>query len=676
MLLYAKIMVVMDTAKDMDNRLKAIDMANEVLKEKGSEFLAERFLNEHINIVDILKARGIKPEFIDSTVRYNRSKLEVEKNKITSYELYSAYEHYPEFKDNRIFSNTYFNVSLLLKEMKIDMFLFDKYVREHLVEKFKNYYTIESLYEYYKSGKFKEVYDILIKNNPDASKDKEFLVQMYALGINVDYDIDIPLNVDEEEPVDNEQPNGNKETVKEETEPIPVETKNKKDCKTTMGQKVKITESNADDYFGRYYIENGEDILIVDPMGKYGDSLLNKTVHIRTPLFCKNGTSDACVICTGDKELANKQLLKLKEEFEEEPEDESPIEPEPIQEELDDTSISDDAVEDVNESEDDSSDGDIEQQNTTKRSYNSKIVMDDKPFKEGNRSITLIAVSKFIQGTINAKELYNEALEIFKDMKFSDPDEQVKQLPLKTSDIVEHYNNKYGLNKVSANKALVGVPRVKRSLILLTTLINSQESLALHGSVNITDEFMLALKTDLNSVKVIDKKETPSLENRSSVTQQSKISDVEYSPVNTIYVEEHISMYKDGEIGIFELYDKAKEDLEAMDVEDLDVALKSIGVSTSDIVNGMIARDSKVKASNRAITTITKYIARKALFGMEVFSNDLGKRSLYYLHKQADDIVKGNKTKLPSDYISAIARDFKSWKLSKKVKALPQPAQE
>ena len=67
------------------------------------------------------------------------------------------------------------------------------------------------------------------------------------------------------------------------------------DCGTTMGKELYVTKEIASTLYGRYQIVNGKSILIEKP-----ESLIGKTITIRSCMYCKNGLASICARCAGD----------------------------------------------------------------------------------------------------------------------------------------------------------------------------------------------------------------------------------------------------------------------------------------------------------------------------------------------------------------------------------------
>lgn len=69
------------------------------------------------------------------------------------------------------------------------------------------------------------------------------------------------------------------------------------DCKTTLGLTVRLNEVIYDYYIGRYINEKGTTIkLTKDNKSKY----VNKTVSMRSPMYCNAPINRYCTICAGD----------------------------------------------------------------------------------------------------------------------------------------------------------------------------------------------------------------------------------------------------------------------------------------------------------------------------------------------------------------------------------------
>jgi len=71
------------------------------------------------------------------------------------------------------------------------------------------------------------------------------------------------------------------------------------DCGSDIGKKIFVTKSNHESLIGRYMLLGNKITKIEN-----SESLLGKTITIRSPMFCKKDGSELCSICVGEK-LAN-----------------------------------------------------------------------------------------------------------------------------------------------------------------------------------------------------------------------------------------------------------------------------------------------------------------------------------------------------------------------------------
>ena len=70
------------------------------------------------------------------------------------------------------------------------------------------------------------------------------------------------------------------------------------DCKTKIGKLLSLNQDNIKDYYGFAIITpTGHEILTEDNQSKY----LNKTIMVRSPMYCKTSKSDYCKVCVGPK---------------------------------------------------------------------------------------------------------------------------------------------------------------------------------------------------------------------------------------------------------------------------------------------------------------------------------------------------------------------------------------
>lgn len=68
------------------------------------------------------------------------------------------------------------------------------------------------------------------------------------------------------------------------------------DCNTLFGIKTLLTESNIKSYLGFYFIDNGKSVQITS---SNKDSLIGKTVTMRSPAYCRAEGSSYCSKCVG-----------------------------------------------------------------------------------------------------------------------------------------------------------------------------------------------------------------------------------------------------------------------------------------------------------------------------------------------------------------------------------------
>jgi hypothetical protein len=71
------------------------------------------------------------------------------------------------------------------------------------------------------------------------------------------------------------------------------------DCGSKIGKDIFVTKNIADKLIGRYQIINGKIVVIEKP-----ETLIGKTITIRSPQYCKQDGSSFCAKCVGDV-LAN-----------------------------------------------------------------------------------------------------------------------------------------------------------------------------------------------------------------------------------------------------------------------------------------------------------------------------------------------------------------------------------
>lgn len=69
------------------------------------------------------------------------------------------------------------------------------------------------------------------------------------------------------------------------------------DCGTNIGAMTLITKDNAKLFLKRYYLENGKTVHITE---ENIDSLIGKTINLRSPRYCKAEHTDYCRYCVGD----------------------------------------------------------------------------------------------------------------------------------------------------------------------------------------------------------------------------------------------------------------------------------------------------------------------------------------------------------------------------------------
>ena len=78
------------------------------------------------------------------------------------------------------------------------------------------------------------------------------------------------------------------------------------DCGTKLGWPKTIDQYNKMDYIGLYQIINGKSKVITE---EEIDSLVGKTIEVRSPMFCLTGGSSYCAHCMGDKIAASPNAL-------------------------------------------------------------------------------------------------------------------------------------------------------------------------------------------------------------------------------------------------------------------------------------------------------------------------------------------------------------------------------
>lgn len=77
-------------------------------------------------------------------------------------------------------------------------------------------------------------------------------------------------------------------------------------CGSKLGKLITVTKDNAQALKGRYMIVSGKPILIEQP-----DSLIGKTITIRSPMYCKVEGSTFCTTCCGSTMTTHKNGLSL-----------------------------------------------------------------------------------------------------------------------------------------------------------------------------------------------------------------------------------------------------------------------------------------------------------------------------------------------------------------------------
>lgn len=78
------------------------------------------------------------------------------------------------------------------------------------------------------------------------------------------------------------------------------------DCGSKVGKSIFITKDIANSIKGRYMLVNGKPILIED-----ATQFINKTITIRSPMYCLNPGSSYCTTCTGSIMSLHKNGLSL-----------------------------------------------------------------------------------------------------------------------------------------------------------------------------------------------------------------------------------------------------------------------------------------------------------------------------------------------------------------------------
>lgn len=76
------------------------------------------------------------------------------------------------------------------------------------------------------------------------------------------------------------------------------------DCKTNKGYTVTATKNNAKYFVGRYLLQGGKRI-------DNSDEIVDKTIVIRSPMYCKYEDGSICSICAGDIASANPNGISM-----------------------------------------------------------------------------------------------------------------------------------------------------------------------------------------------------------------------------------------------------------------------------------------------------------------------------------------------------------------------------
>lgn len=79
-----------------------------------------------------------------------------------------------------------------------------------------------------------------------------------------------------------------------------------KDCGTKLGIDVEVTKQDRDALIGNYHIVDGKIVLITE---ESFNSLVGKTINMRTTAYCRSKFDNFCETCLGERYASNKTAL-------------------------------------------------------------------------------------------------------------------------------------------------------------------------------------------------------------------------------------------------------------------------------------------------------------------------------------------------------------------------------